>query len=114
MPWEDYNAKFVVGAKWMVGNVRVPDAVLETDSEVRSAIELMVDRRAMDHFSVTCYLTPKMTAEDPDTESQDDNEGLYNTEEAGGRWQVDRGDTKKRTKGKSKAWDEEGKSIERW
>jgi hypothetical protein len=39
VPWEDYIAKFALGVKWMAGNIRMPDTMLETDDEVRTAIE---------------------------------------------------------------------------
>ena len=80
MPWEDYTAKLAVRVKWMSGNVRMPDAALEIDDEVRASIEFMAERGYKDHFSVACYLTTKTQAEDIDAEPQDDGDGFDTAE----------------------------------
>jgi hypothetical protein len=63
IPWDnvDVNVRVlapVVTVKWMseAQSPQVPDSTLETDAEVRSAIEFMVKRGSKDHFYVTCHL----------------------------------------------------------
>jgi hypothetical protein len=87
--WEDYSAKLVVRVKWMIGNVRVPDSVLETDAEVRTAIEFMAERGFQDMFSVTCYLTPNAKALEDDVEYPIEDEGVDTGSEANRGWNVD-------------------------
>jgi hypothetical protein len=84
MSWEDYTAKLIVRVKWMTGNVRVPEAVLETDVEVRTAIKFMAERGFKDLFSVTCYLKAKEG--EVELQYQNDNEGHDAGYEADGGW----------------------------
>lgn len=106
MAWEDYTAKLIVRVKWITGNVRVPDAVLETDVEVRTAIEFMAERGFKDLFSVTCYLKEKAGEADPDYHN--DNEGLDTGYEADGGWGAGWIEPKEelKAKGKKKGQDE--------
>jgi hypothetical protein len=80
--------------------------VLETDDEVRTAIESW-KRGASRTTSVTCYLTTKSQAEDVAAETQVDNDGFDTTEKADKRWGEDWHDTKKQKsgKGKAKGWE---------
>jgi hypothetical protein len=98
MAWQQYinPGILAIRVKWMpeARSQRVPDAVLETDSEVRSAIEFMAERRGRDHFSVTCYLTSKFEAVDNDT---DENEGNNTAEEEDERQFQEFLDKKKKT-----------------
>jgi hypothetical protein len=85
MAWQQYinPAILAIRVKWMpeARSQRVPDAILETDGEVRSAIEFMAERRGRDHFSVICYLTSKFEAVGTDTDEDDGNNTAEEEEE---------------------------------
>lgn len=78
----DYSAKLVVKLRCVIGNVRIPDVVLETDTEIRIAIEFMAKGGFQDTFSVTCYLTPNRKVLEDDAEYPIDDDGVDTGNEA--------------------------------